>query len=262
METRASCPSVPSVINFIKKDTTVESFYTFITNNDTNFDYDINAYVYANNLTPLYIAAMHENIPLVRALIKMGAYINPITSERKTPLDEAIKKNNQLLIKILKYYGAKSADEEYDKEIEELFKTALKEKNVKNLAEILKNNLIRLPHHDMARASQLRRAAEKGYFEIVKLLANYGGEINEVAFGISATTAMAARQNNCHEIADYLEQLQKERYEKLKVEVKLEKYHEHGKIFMLGLFADRSSHLSQGLSEASRDIATKIFSFV
>jgi hypothetical protein len=261
MKTR-TCLDVHSVVCALEKYTTmsVETFYKVITQNNTNFDYDINVYDrYMKDFTPLHMACRTGNITLVEALIKMGAYINPITSEGKTPLDEAIKKNNQALIEILKYFGAKSADKKEwrDAGIFQSFKTALSENNVKNLAEILNNNLIRLPSYDTARASRLKIAAEEGYSEIVKLLASYGGEIIERVYATGVTTSMAARQNNHHEIADYLDQLQKRRYEKLKLAVNREK---NGKLFLLGLFADNKSNLYQGLGDAAKDVATKIFS--
>lgn len=255
MDTRKDSPTAFCTVMFIlNEDPSIESFYNFITNNGTVFDYDINCPSSVNDWTPLHVACKSENIPLVRALINMGVYINPTRQSggSQTPLDDAVKTQNQQLIKLLEDHGAVRAEKWYD---HEKFRVAFKENNVKAVNEILEknpslnSNFIFMGDDLFHFVTPTRSAAESGNLEMVKLLTSYGGRVTEYRDGIS--TPMAARSKGHDSVADYLEHIQNKRFFALKAEVFSEQYNKTSRI---GVFADKNTDSSKE-SESSQDFS-------
>lgn len=98
--------SAYAVASFIKKNTTVKEFYDYITCDETDFNYDINDRGRAGS-TVLKNACELQNIPLVNALLIMGANPNLANDGELTPLFEAIQSGNLETVKLLRQHGAR-----------------------------------------------------------------------------------------------------------------------------------------------------------
>jgi len=102
--------SPDAVFNFVihRKNATVKEFYDFVTFNGTQFNYDINSRGGRAGYTALHAACHNGNIPLVRALLLMGASPNVTTKgDGQYPLNIAIENGNFELVKLLVEYGAR-----------------------------------------------------------------------------------------------------------------------------------------------------------
>ncbi len=100
MQTR----SAYEVINFITERTSVKAFYDYVTYEETNFEYDINAHG-RSHWTALHAACYKGNVKLIQALINMGANINAY-SDWGHPLSVAIQKGHLDVVKLLIKSGA------------------------------------------------------------------------------------------------------------------------------------------------------------
>ncbi|STX55778.1 Ribulose-5-phosphate 4-epimerase and related epimerases and aldolases [Legionella beliardensis] len=101
-------PSILPILlfDFIKKDTSVREFYNYITQNSSNFSFDINEREPRTKRTMLHRACALGNLALAQALINMGANINAVTDEYKTPLTDAISNGHLDVVKMLIRNGA------------------------------------------------------------------------------------------------------------------------------------------------------------
>jgi len=95
------------VVRFIKYNTSIQAFYDFITKGGKNFLFNINNSSADNFETPLIKAIYVNNMPLVHALLEMGADPNQsYTYHEQTPLHDAIEAKNLAAVKELVEHGA------------------------------------------------------------------------------------------------------------------------------------------------------------
>lgn len=98
---------------------------------------------------------------------------------------------------------------------------------------------------------------------MVKLLVSYGDLIieDDLAGEIGITTAMLARRKSHVVIAEFLEETQKNRHQRLK---SCAEFQSKCQLFMLGLFFDKNSTLHNELgqySDISHEVVRKVISF-
>lgn len=292
---------------WIKPNTTILKFYNRLSNNGKINDLDINQSMSGRGWTLLHMSCKAENIPITKALIAAGAYINAKLSAipAYTPLDIALNQNNMPLVQLLILNGAishdgiscymESSDEKLKSYNEKLKNTTIleNEKNIimneKNkimtLREYLLNNSIKdfgnndnqyqlfsTAYHnndvhvtkillETAKVnpngsdwtSPIRTATKAGHLELVQLLVNHGAVMIE-GYNPGDTISALARKLGHHQIADFIDQTQKARYQKIKEEADLQ--HKYN-LFLFGLFSDQNSTLHTQLLRDVRNAMPK-----
>lgn len=219
----------------------------------------VNARLRADNYcTPLDIALKHHNPGLIQLLISCGAQtVNGISAWLKdtngigmdTPdvhQDGRIKKTLFIREYLLKH-SIKDYRPNFDESINWHwdFLNAVQNNRVEFAREILENTSIDVngyhalqPYHPDNLITPIHTAAVNGFFTMTKLLVEHGALIIEDDWGV--TTAEMARRNNHPDIADFLENTQRDRYKRLKSHAVLAKKYQ---LILLGLFADKNSSL-------------------
>lgn len=149
--------------------------------------------------------------------------------------------------------------------IKKSIENAVRDNNLKQLKKLLTGNIFYVDVCGLYLngADSLTRVAavEHGNFEMVKLLVENNDYIFESAHASGISIPNAARSKGHHKIAEYLENLQTIRYQRLHEEANRQ---ERGRICMLGAFFDKGSNISQELvqkltEEDAGNIARSIF---
>jgi cytohesin len=61
-------------------------------------------------ITPLHLASMNGNVPIIRLLLRHGAKLNPVDGSGRTPLDRAVDWEQPEAADFLRSQGAKPGD--------------------------------------------------------------------------------------------------------------------------------------------------------
>lgn len=266
--------------NFIQENTKIKEFYDFITQNATDFTYDINAPGRCG-WTVLHAACKKGNLELAQAIINMGANINIVRNIDRTPMSEAISGGHLRIVKMLVKNGADIHSEnatllydyinlasregkieiknylmnlpswtlqdrilnkfKYDSDFkinlensrenfkEKYLKIGDKKNHIKD--SVINNNVeqlrilltdfrneikIDLPSTFINMSDSLtRRAVSHNNLEMVKLLIKHGDYSVDNFSIYGKSLAQDAREKGFVEIADYLDDIQEESYQKL-----------------------------------------------
>lgn len=104
--------AVHHAVSLIRADQlTLNELYKYLTINETNFEFDINAASEAGGMTVLHAACAARNDELTQELLLLGANPNQTTQAGRTPLMEAIEAKSIGSVKILLAHGAKLSEE-------------------------------------------------------------------------------------------------------------------------------------------------------
>jgi ankyrin repeat protein len=137
--------SIDEVVSVVRsqKNYTVTQLYYFLTKNDSNFEFDIDAATDHGKLTLLHAACMTGNAEIIKTLLIMGALPNQLSSDGKTALLIAIASGNLACVKLLVNYGAR-----LDIVIDEHCKTVLDHAlEMRSLSPDIQSYLLSLPLH-------------------------------------------------------------------------------------------------------------------
>lgn len=259
--------SSEAVVKFITSTTTVDSFYDYVTQEETNFDYCMSNRSLTEGYTPLQKACICENIPLVEALLAMGG-VNPnqVRDDHYPPLYDAIAADNLELIKILINHGARvdyrvgwdrrrtcldfakqrgnqkiitfltseslkcqstidlsnnlnpkqTLEDKKFAKICEISK-AVKKNNYAKVKSLLENDTICIGEYALYdNYCSPRLAAKMGNIVMVRLLTQYCNDPIECNQWVEKTIPQIARNHGHPEIAEFLENTQRERYDRLR----------------------------------------------
>lgn len=280
-----------AIADLIDKDTTVLKFYNEITNNETSTYYDLNQRTSCNNWSYLHLACDAGNIAITKALLYTGAFVNSMIVDYTSPLDLALAHDNLELIQLLIENGGitlwgvsnylnnsverlKNLENDNISQFkkqkicavkEYLLKNSIKDfgnhyHNLRFIVEAVKNGNVvevkdilekfKIDVTGFCHTSLIPIAIRNGDLEMVKLLEKHGALINEPILGHKYTPHYA-RNLGHNDIADFLEETQKVRYQRLKLVANSKKY----QLFLLGLFADKNSTLHTRLgNDVGREI--------
>lgn len=113
-----SARTVDHAVSLIRSDQlSLDELYKYLTINETNFEFDINAGSDANGTTVLHAACAANNAELTQELLLLGANPNQVSNIGRTPLQEALEAKSLGCVKILMAHGAKVSDEQNFKEM-------------------------------------------------------------------------------------------------------------------------------------------------
>ncbi len=121
---------VHQAVSLIRADQlTLDEIYKYLTQNETNFEFDINEQCKDSGVTLLHAACAANNCELVLELLLLGAKPNLATHTGRTPLLEAIEAKSLGSIKVLISFcanvgadlKAKAAIKESSEEIQQFF---------------------------------------------------------------------------------------------------------------------------------------------
>ncbi len=121
--------------------------------------------------TALILAAVKNNVEIVKILLEHGADVNIVEITGATALDIAEANNNQKIVNLLLEYGSKESQDDWLP-----LTQAFIDKDIKKIDSLLKKgNGINQPDGN---ATALMHAAVMGDSEMIKLLLEYGADIN------------------------------------------------------------------------------------
>lgn len=214
---------------FIQSETSVQEFYDYVTHQGSDFNYCLNARESRGGYTVLIAACAASNFALVSALLAAGVSPNQCTKTGERSLDFAVAEQNERLIGLLTSAGAKRGVEIYADYISKL-RSQLLDAVVANdivatktlLAE--HQNEIDLPSVVIKMSRYCtRQAVMSGNLDFVKLLAEHGDDYMEIDGMNEKSNIEVAKEAGFDEIADYLEQKQREVYQQLHAQIQVEK---------------------------------------
>lgn len=229
-------PSMPketinadTVCNFIQADTSVEDFYHYVTRNGTEFEYCLNARESRGGHSALLVACEVANLALVAALLAAGVSPDQCLSSGVRPLDIAMQSNNNELIALLVRAGANKGFDMYATAVSEShhqLSKAVEANDVVAVSAILAAHqhainlasiVIKLSHYCT------RQAVMNGNLDLVKLLVEHGDDFIESDSIHGKSNIDVARDAGFDDIAAYLENKQREMYQKLYAQIPVAK---------------------------------------
>jgi len=151
----------------------------------------------SNGYTPLMIAVIKENVPIVEMLLLNYADTNIKDSRGSTALIHSIQIDNMEIFKMLAYDDRTSAENKGDALIiASLF-------NNKEMVKILIEGNADLNQKDSKGNTALTHAASRGYTEIVRQLINHHANL-DIMNSEGYTALMLAQQRRRTEIVEML----------------------------------------------------------
>jgi len=257
--------SAYQVTNFINENISIQAFYNFVTREDTYFDYEINAGGRCG-WTALQAACHRTNLPLINALLVMGANPNLPRDNHYTALYDAIESGNIEAVKLLRQYGARldsphmdylgqarkknnieivdyltnsltdverkvlgnpwqvGQSNAYEYDIRKKFQNSIINQNYQMAKKLLDENNIRLldkMYNGLSYLPPLKIAALQGNLEMVQLLVEHGAFL--IDEDGDRAHSLTAREAGHKDIAQFLENAQCARYQRLKTEAAKQK---------------------------------------
>ena len=215
------------VTDFITSKTTVQEFYDFVTQDGTEFNYCLNASESRCGWSALLAACDEQNVALVSALLAAGANPDQCRRDGLRPLDLAIAAKNEKLTSIFQAAGAHAGIDNHAEDIVH-YREQLREAVINN--DIAAARKLLAEHQNEIDLLSVpigydhyctRQAVMGGNLELVKLLVEHGDDYIEDDHMSGKSNITLARELGCTEIANYLEQRQRDVYQKLREQIQV-----------------------------------------
>jgi ankyrin repeat protein len=134
-----------------------------------------------DKVTPLDIAVIKKNEKMIRLLLKLGANVEGIPENKQNwPLEEAVIDGSIEIAQILLNHGANISREGVDND--SLLNIAVISKQMKSINFLLSKGVpVNVPDHNVEHTSALHWAALRGNKEIAQILIDHGAKINSRA---------------------------------------------------------------------------------